>query len=181
MIDAAKWSWRRSGVNLAVRDRDLPPSCCFLAADEPLEVFEHGLHEEGLVEGCLKSLRDVQLKPYGLEAVPGIVSEDATTALRRLDFELIENETAPEVWKVGIKLWGFDGAPRTIYSIDELRILFEDKEVSWLSEFTASHRASRDRTSPDCASCDHVSHDHASYDSHRDSPATSMSTHGCLS
>lgn len=31
--------------------------------------FEHGLHEEGLVECCLESLRDVQLKPYGLESV----------------------------------------------------------------------------------------------------------------
>ena len=40
--------------------------------------FEHGLHEEGLVDESLKSLRDVQLKPYGLEDVPGIVSEDVS-------------------------------------------------------------------------------------------------------
>ena len=89
--------------------------------------FDDGLQEAGLVDESFKSLKQ-QLSAYGAETVPGIISEDATTALRRLDFEMFEHLDG-DAWKIGIKLWGFSGGPKTVHSVDELRQLFQAKEA----------------------------------------------------
>ena len=89
--------------------------------------FDDGLQEAGLVDESFKSLKQ-QLSAYGAETVPGIISEDATTALRRLDFEMFEHLDG-DAWRIGIKLWGFSGGPKTVHSVDELRQLFQAKEA----------------------------------------------------
>ena len=53
--------------------------------------------------------------------VPGIVSEDATTALRRIDFELLQCMTAQSVWDAGIKLWGLSRTNVVVHSMEQLR------------------------------------------------------------
>ena len=78
-----------------------------------------GLSHESLVR--LHTL----LSEYGLHLVPGIVSEDATTALRRIDFELMEKTTAQSQWDAGIRLWGFSGGLVVVHSIEELRAQFK--------------------------------------------------------
>ena len=88
--------------------------------------FNHGLVELGLTKQSLKSLKEIHLAEYGLEDVPGIISEDASVAERRLDFDELRTETAPGVWKTGVKLWGFDGGTKTVHSVDELEALFKE-------------------------------------------------------
>ena len=86
--------------------------------------FEHKLVELDITHASLVGLK-VHLTKYNLEGVPGIISEDATTALRRLDFELLETTTAQSAWDAGVKLWGFDGGCTTVHSIAELRTKFK--------------------------------------------------------
>ena len=95
--------------------------------------FDSGLVGLGLTEESLRPLQEIHLKRYGLEDVPGIVSEDATTAIRRLDAELVEHlvkRTPHEVWATGVKLWGFSGGTRTIMSIEELQKLIKSETLA---------------------------------------------------
>ena len=94
--------------------------------------FDHGLVELGVTTDSLKQLKG-HLTNFQLEGVPGLVSEDATTALRRLDAELVEElikNTPAEVWEPKIKLWGVAGGTRTVGSIDELRELFKSQAIA---------------------------------------------------
>ena len=87
----------------------------------------------GLTTDSLKNLKEIHLVKYGLESVPGIVSEDATTALRRLDYELVKElkeRTPVAVWQTGIKIWGLAGECPTIYSADELEGLLKTKTLA---------------------------------------------------
>jgi hypothetical protein len=88
--------------------------------------FDSGLIELELTEDSLRPLKEIHLKRYGLESVPGIVSEDATTSVRPLDAELVEMlvaQTPSEVWAAGVKLWGSSGGTHTIKSAAELQKL----------------------------------------------------------
>ena len=95
--------------------------------------FDHGLVELGLTTESLKALK-VHLERFQLHNVPGLVSEDATTALKRLDAELVEqlvsNGTPAEVWEVGVKLWGFAGETQMVKSADDLRELFKSQAIA---------------------------------------------------
>ena len=88
--------------------------------------FDHGLVELGLTKQSLEALKNIHLVEHGLEDVPGIISEDASMAVRRLDFEELRTQTSPGVWTTGVKLWGFSGGTRTVHSVEELEILFKE-------------------------------------------------------
>ena len=99
--------------------------------------FETGLTNLGITTDSLKNLKEIHLSQYGLEDVPGIVSEDATVSHRRLDSELVEQiveNTPAAVWKTGVKLWGLatklkpNGEQQlpVVFSADELRKVFQD-------------------------------------------------------
>ena len=91
--------------------------------------FDHKLVELDLTHQSLVGLK-AQLTRYGLAEVPGVVSEDATTSVRRLDFELLQSTTAESAWEAGVKLWGFDGGCVVVHSIDELREDFKQHELA---------------------------------------------------
>ena len=91
--------------------------------------FDHKLVELDLTYESLVGLKS-HLECYGLRDVPGIVSEDATTALRRIDFELLEANSSQSAWEAGVKLWGFNGGCITIHSIQELRVMFTHSELA---------------------------------------------------
>ena len=91
--------------------------------------FESGVLEDGLKEGSFDGLK-AHLVRYGLESAPGVISEDATTAIRRLDAETIAalGEHVPMgVFSAGVRLWGFDGTntanTKLIHSVEELKAL----------------------------------------------------------
>ena len=95
--------------------------------------FESGVLEDGLKEGSFEGLK-THLAHYGLESTPGIISEDATTALRRLDAETLTSlgeQTPSGVFSAGIRLWGFDATntanTKLIHSVNELKALVEAK------------------------------------------------------
>ena len=88
--------------------------------------FDHGLVELGLTKQSLEALKNIHLVEHGLEDVPGIISEDASMAVRRLDFEELRTQTSPGVWTTGVKLWGFSGGTRTVHSVEELETLFKE-------------------------------------------------------
>ena len=95
--------------------------------------FDAGLVGMELTEESLRPLKEIHLKRYGLEHVPGIVSEDATTAVRRLDAELVETLAArapSEVWEAGIKLWGFSGGTHFVKSAAELQKLVKSETLA---------------------------------------------------
>jgi hypothetical protein len=104
--------------------------------------FEHKLVELDLIHESLVGLK-VHLDNYSLSGVPGIVSEDATTALRRLDFELLESQTAASAWEAGVKLWGFDGGTVTVHSIEQLRAEVTPPHPSDMSSCYASSHCVR--------------------------------------
>ena len=95
--------------------------------------FESGVLEDGLKEESFTGLKG-HLAHYGLQSTPGVISEDATTALRRLDAETITalGEHVPDgVLSAGVRLWGFDGTntanTKLIKSLDELKELIKAK------------------------------------------------------
>jgi hypothetical protein len=95
--------------------------------------FESGVLESGMKDQSFDGLL-THLKRYSLKTVPGVISEDATTSLRRLDAETITalGEHVPDdVLSAGVRLRGFDGTntenTRLIKSIDELKALVEAK------------------------------------------------------
>ena len=95
--------------------------------------FDSGLVGLELTEESLRPLKEIHLKRYGLETVPGLVSEDATTSVRRLDAELVEQlvaQTPSEVWTAGVKLWGFSGGTHTIKSAEELQKLVKTETLA---------------------------------------------------
>jgi hypothetical protein len=67
---------------------------------------------------------------YGLEAVPGVVSEDGSTCTRRVDWAELLGNTEAEVWANGITLYGFSGDPLTVHSLEELEEVFRGRERS---------------------------------------------------
>ena len=91
--------------------------------------FDHKLAELALTRESFVGLK-AHLATYKLVEVPGIISEDATTSLRRLDFELLESTTAQSAWEAGIKLWGFNGGTVVVHSIGELRSTFQTRELA---------------------------------------------------
>jgi hypothetical protein len=91
--------------------------------------FDHKLAELALTRESFVGLK-AHLATYKLAEVPGIISEDATTSLRRLDFELLESTTAQSAWEAGIKLWGFNGGTVVVHSIGELRSTFQTRELA---------------------------------------------------
>jgi len=95
--------------------------------------FDSGLVGLELTEESLRPLKEIHLTRYGLENVPGIVSEDATTCVRRVDPELVEKlvqKTPHEVWAAGVKLWGFSGGTHTIKSAEELQKLVKTETLA---------------------------------------------------
>ena len=91
--------------------------------------FDHKLAELALTRESFVGLK-AHLATYKLAEVPGIISEDATTSLRRLDFELLQSTTAQSAWEAGIKLWGFNGGTVVVHSIGELRSTFQTRELA---------------------------------------------------
>ena len=121
-------AWAHKFVSGVLFGPDLRTSQKARAAFDTM-VLEDGLKKESLA-GLFKHLENYA----PVQTVPGIISEDATTGLRRIDAEMLdkmEQNTDADTWKAGVKLWGFDGTnssnTRSIYSVEDLRVLIEEK------------------------------------------------------
>ena len=87
----------------------------------------YGGIELGFEEDNVRQLRDTLTK-YNLEDTPGKVSEDASGAIRRLDWETIQNSDIA-LPKTGLKVVGFTGPPVIVQSVEELREIFKNRST----------------------------------------------------
>ena len=60
---------------------------------------------------------------YNILDCPGVLSEDATVVVKRLDWEQFQG-VPDQVWTKGIRIWGFSGDLPIVHSIEELRAEF---------------------------------------------------------
>ena len=79
----------------------------------------YGGIELGFEEDSIRQLRKTLTK-YNLEKTPGKVSEDASGAIRRLDWETIQNSDIA-LPASGLKVVGFTGPAVIVQSVEELR------------------------------------------------------------
>lgn len=79
----------------------------------------------------MKELGDAFPAYKGLEEVPGVISEDASTLLRGVDLERVYDELKLEQFNVPpggllVRVWGLNGGERLVKSVDELKAIFEE-------------------------------------------------------
>ena len=79
------------------------------------------------VKECMESYGD---RFPDLHKAPGIVSEDASTILRRVDLERLSKSSDFERLHIpegglAVRVWGLDGGERVVQSIDQLRTLLK--------------------------------------------------------